>query len=205
MNKARNRRWKHGGAVDLRDTLTHRAHVLVVVVPAVLALATLDLLVAFIGLIVAELIVFTVLPRLGWVKTAIDEHLEHMARIEAAAARAALLGRMSDAHRCDLAELERIADTIPDVGGVHAPELRVSAALGLERLLSVYVRLAIAHRATSEAFDDCRRAPPDEEMARLLRARTETTGTSREWIDRRLAILKKRSEAWRSACEEQTV
>jgi hypothetical protein len=193
--------WKHDSGVYRRFTLVPFAYALVLTVPAELMLLALDLGGAMVALVLAEVIVFLLLPHIPWVRRAVDERLEARARSDAAAARSVLLMRMSEVHRRELQSLEKIAASLYERSDMaaqgHAPD-----CTGIERLIELYVKLAIAHRVSCNSLEviDHR---PDEELATLEARAAHAERPQREWMDKRLEILRMRREARRAALDEQ--
>jgi len=181
-----------------RHTLLHPAHALVLVVPALLGLVTLDPVIALAGLLIAETLVVTLAPHLPWTRRAVDARLERRARDRASAARSAVLLRMSEEHRRELFELERIAESIRERCGTGGHD-----CLGVERLIELYVRFAIAHRASATLLEAAWHSRPSEAIVHLERC-VELDGEAvREPIERRLEILRMRCRARRAAYERQ--
>lgn len=191
--------WKHSSGVYRRFTLVHFAYALVLTIPAALMLLALDLEVAMVGLLVAEVLAFLLMPHFGFVRRAIDERLDARAHAEAASARAVLLMRMSEEHRRELNALEKIATALRE---------RADAAtnsedfLGIERLIELYVRLAIAHRQSRSSLEVVGRTRLDEEIAALESCMVSDRPRNPS-IEKRLQILHMRRNARRAALDEQ--
>ena len=101
--------WSHSSGVYRRFTLVHFAYALVLSIPAALMLLALDLELAMVGMVVAEVIAFLLLPHIPWVRQAVDARINARICAEASMARSMLLLRMSEAHRRELQSLEKIA------------------------------------------------------------------------------------------------
>jgi hypothetical protein len=187
----------HGKDVYRRYTLVHVAYALVLTIPVVLMLLALDLTVPMFVFLLGELVAILAVPYIPWVRRLIDQRLATQARADAANARAVLLLRMSEAHRRELANLECIAASLRDRTDTAASD---DDCLGVERLLELYVRIAIAHRASQTSLSLVGGARPDDELESLT---TLACSTRRPLLDRRLEILRLRSEARRAALEEQ--
>lgn len=201
MAQIRNERteWKHSSGVYRRYTLVHFTYALVLTIPAALMMLALDLEVAMVGLLVAELMAFLLLPYFGFVRRSVDARLDARAHAEAASARACLLMRMSEEHRHELLALERIAASLRERAAPAAQT--TDDFLGIEKLIELYVRLAIAHRASRTSLEVVGRSRLDEEIATLEACAGE--GRPRQaWIERRLAILRMRRDARRTAFDE---
>jgi len=130
------------------------------------ALAVLSAPLALVLVFLGELGVLCVLPRIGAFRARVDAHCE---RCEAAAVRAGLLKRMSAPHRAELEHIERLAFAIRKrcgrgENGYAAPSaVAVERWLELERLIALYVQIAIAHFDVTASF-------PAEEYAALVMA-----------------------------------
>jgi hypothetical protein len=194
-------RWKHDPGVYRRFTLVPFAYALVLTIPAELMLLALDLGVAMVALLVLEVIIFLLLPHIGWVRRVVDERIDATARADAAATRAVLLMRMSEPHRRELHALEKIAAALYERSDTSS---QPGDCIGIERLIELYVRLAIAHRASCNSLEviDHR---PEEEMASLEMGVIADNRPHREWMDRRLKILQMRREARSAALDEQAL
>lgn len=201
MAHIRNERtgWRHASGVYRRYTLVHFTYALVLTIPAALMMLALDLEIAMVGLLVIELLAFLFLPNFACVRRAVDARLDARARAEAASARAVLLMRMSEEHRHELLALERIAGALRERSDTGTQS---EDCLGIERLIELYVRLAIAHRASRTSLEVVGRSRLDEEIA-TLEACAGAQGLPRQvWIERRLAILRMRRDARRAAFDE---
>jgi len=170
----RSHRGGHGNDVYRRYTLGHVAYALVLTIPVVLMLLALELTVPMLVFLVAELLAIFALPYVPWVRRLIDQRLAAKARIDAANARAVLLLRMNETHRRELANLECVAASLRERTDTAGAE---EDCLGIERLLELYVRLAIAYRASQTALSMVggprAEEPADERRRELLRLRTE--------------------------------
>jgi hypothetical protein len=193
---ARRRTGSHGRDVYRRYTLVHVAYALVLTIPVVLMLLALDLTLPMFVFLLAELVAILAIPYIPWVRRLIDQRLAAEARADAANARAVLLLRMSEAHRRELANLECIAASLRDRTDTASSD---EDCLGVERLLELYVRIAIAHRASQTSLSLVGGARPDEELDGL----SALASSRRPMLERRLEILRLRSEARRAALEEQ--
>ncbi|HVJ90267.1 MAG TPA: hypothetical protein VM580_10725 [Labilithrix sp.] len=191
--------WKHPAGVYRRFTLVHFTYALVLTIPAALMLLALDLEVAMVGLLVAEMLAFFFLPHFACVREAVDARIDARAHAEAASARAVLLMRMSEEHRRELNALEKIAAALRER---TAASPQAEDFLGIERLIELYVRLAIAHRASRNSLEVVGRTRLDEEIAALESCLVSDRGRDAA-IEKRLGILQMRREARRAAIDEQ--
>ncbi|HVH43499.1 MAG TPA: hypothetical protein VM925_14190 [Labilithrix sp.] len=191
--------WKHASGVYRRYTLVHFTYALVLTIPAALMLLALDLEVAMVGLLVAEVLAFLLMPHLGWVRRAVDARIDARMHAEAASARAVLLMRMSEEHRRELNALEKIAAALRERSDTST---QTDDFLGIERLIELYVRLAIAHRASRSALEIVGKTRLDEEIT-SLEASLVSDRPRNACIEKRLGILHMRREARRAAIDEQ--
>ena len=191
--------WKHSSGVYRRFTLVHFTYALVLTIPAALMLLALDLEVAMVGLLVAEVLAFLLMPHFAWVRRAVDARLDARAHAEAASARAVLLMRMSEEHRRELNALEKIAAALRERSDAATS---TDDFLGIDRLIELYVRLAIAHRASRSSLEVVGRTRLDEEIAALESCLVSDRPRNAS-IEKRLGILHMRREARRAALDEQ--
>jgi hypothetical protein len=191
--------WKHASGVYRRYTLVHFTYALVLTIPAALMLLALDLEYAMVGLLVAEVVAFLMMPYFGWVRRAVDARIDAQKHAEAASARAVLLMRMSEEHRRELHALEKIAASLRERSDLSA---HADDFLGLERLIELYVRLAIAHRASRTALEMVGKTRLDEEIS-ALEVSLVADRPHNAAIEKRLGILHMRREARRTAISEQ--
>jgi hypothetical protein len=200
QNRSNRTGWSHTSGVYRRYTLVHFAYALVLSIPAALMLLALDLELAMVGLVIAEVLTFLLLPHIPWVRRAVDARIAARMRAEASMARSVLLLRMSEAHRRELQSLEKIASALRERADAGT---QTDDCVGVERLIELYVRLAIAHRASCSSLEVVGNgARLEEELAALERA-TPDNRHQREWIERRLQILRMRRDARRAALDEQ--
>ena len=188
----------------LYAALTHWSVFAVVIMAAALTMLSVPLAiaVAFLG----ELAVLGVLLRTEKFRKRVNAQCE---RCEAAAVRAGLLEQMSTRHRAELEQLERLAVAIrkrcgrDGKGCAAATDVAVEHWLELEKLLSLYIQTAIAHRDATISF-------PTEDHAALviateqMRVTTfERGGSTEACLRRRAAILQSRRETWTQAVTER--
>ena len=184
--------------------LTHWSVALPLMMGGALAVFSVPLALALVFL--GELGVLGVLPRIGSFRARVDAYCE---RCEAAVLRAGLLGRMSAAHRAELERIERLALAIRkrcgrgESGHAAPSAVAVERWLELERLVALYVQIAIAHFDVTASF-------PAEEHAALIVATEQMRATSLArggatdtCLQRRSAILHKRREIWAQAANER--
>jgi hypothetical protein len=195
--------------------LKHHAQALVIVAAVALAfftlIFTLSIVIPLVVIAGAELMVVTVLPRCEWFRESVDEELECAAIANAIEARGTLLSRISEEHRRELEELERLVGKIAERSREGA---RIVASdghsdedwLGLGRLLGTYVQLAIAHRTNIEALRlTSESSSPMRDLASLEELRSHASSSMLPWIERRLVIARGRVVAAERAREERTM
>lgn len=170
------------------------------------ALSALSWTLAVATFLVGELVLVGALPRSGAFRKGVDGQSERRAAVTM---RAHALGRMGVVHTAELAQLEYLAACIRrrcEHGGaapLAAPDPAVERWLGLDRLLALYVNLAIAHRFNVEAFRAEDRAALEVENEHLNTLAGARRGPSEVWIERRRSVLQRRHETWVRATEER--
>jgi hypothetical protein len=174
---------------------------------------TLSVLVPLALIASAELMIVTILPRCRWFQRTVDEELECVALAEAVEVRGTLLARISDEHRRELEELERLVAKVVErsrnaarhLGSGEEP-LPGEDWLGLGRLLGTYVQLAIAHRTNVECLRETNEARgPRHDLVTLEALRPTASIAMLPWIDRRMAIARGRVMAAERAHEERAM
>ncbi len=200
-------RGKHAISVYRRHSVKHSAQAVLLIIPATIALFSHTIVVPLLLLAIGQAGLLLLLPRLGRFRRAVDLRIAETRRADAAAMRELLVGRMSDEHRRELEHIERLAVQINQrsVRAGADDGLDADEWLGLSRLFAAFIRLAIAHRQSVEAYRPISRADLAEHAAHLDAMRRNTTGPAREWIERRLAIARRRIEAWERALAERSV
>jgi hypothetical protein len=107
--------------------------------------------------------------------------------------------RMSEEHRRELNALEKIAAALRERSEAAASS---EDFLGIERLIELYVRLAIAHRQSRSSLEVVGRTRLDEEIAALESCMVSDRPRNPS-IEKRLQILHMRRNARRAALDEQ--
>jgi len=196
-----------------------RHHVQALVIATAVALGfftlifTLSILVPLTAIVGAELVIVTVLPRCAWFQQSIDDELECVALAHAVEVRGTLLARISEEHRRELDELERLVAKVVERSR-HGLRLRGGDQLSppgedwldLGRLLGSYVQLAIAHRANVDALRATNEAhAPMHDLVSLRALRTTASSAMLPWIDRRMEIARGRVMAAERAHEERAM
>jgi hypothetical protein len=129
----------------------------------------------------------------------VDAQIERKSRADAARERAILLSQISEPHRCDLERIELFAAQIRERTGCAGP----CDVLGVERLVSLYVRLAIAHRENAAVFPGAARSEIGQQIASASRMHEAATGATRDRLCQRLWILRSRSAVIARGHEER--
>ena len=194
------------------STATYVKHAILHPAPHLLALATAmffgalcaSIVIASVLFMTAELLLLTYVPRVTVFRGYVDAKLFAAKRLAAAQARASLLAKLATNHRRELERLELLVDRIRDTIKLQgsSAQLVVDDYLGLDRLIASYVRLAIAHRASSECLAGTDRAALQEDIRSLEAARHSSAEPVRVLAPRRLAIAVKRAERWDRSRED---
>jgi hypothetical protein len=169
----------------------HLATLGILVLYAVLAGHTVAALVC----VCAELATLAVAWRVPAVRHLVDEKLRELELRAAARERSALLGRMSDRHRAELARLEGVVDKIRESMRLRgaAADLAVDHCVSL---LAMYVRLAIAHNASQGSVTAGELTSILHDMQSLELAKASAAAPIRALAERRLAVLQSRAHRW---------
>ena len=201
-NRSARRKAKHKASAYVRRALIHPIQALVVVTALFLAM-TFGGLLLLAAIVVSEAFVLAALPRFAWFRHEVDEQLERAARSEAASARAALVGRMSEEHRMELEYIERLASQIRARSQPDDQDGGEGEWLGLGELLALYIRIAIAHHASATAFRPADRPGLDQHVANLEAIHKKAPASARAWVERRLDVARRRADVWDRAHDEQ--
>lgn len=198
--------WKHTRWTYRRRAMTHYAQAAVAAVPIIVGLVTLSVMAALILVLAGELLVFVLLPHVSAFRKQVDANLDRDACLRAATARAVLLSRMDAHHQRELERLEDLAGRVR-VSSALEEDAATSEEewLGLDGLLAVFVRLAIAHRDSAAAFHSTGGFEIEVQIAEVEEMCAKTADDERAWAERRLAILHDRRQTWRRARMEQNV
>jgi hypothetical protein len=154
-------------------------------------------LLLFLGLGV-ELAILCVIPWRGYFRRCIDAQLDEADRAVWSKAREALVRQMDVRHQQELAKLDRLIDRTRDNirrrGG--AVPLILDDAFGLNRLVTTYIRLAIAHKAGQESLAMTNHGELMDTIRSLEALRSNDGGGARGLSLRRLSIAYRRAECW---------
>jgi hypothetical protein len=198
--KTMSKKWKHNYKIYQRFIIPAFAYAVVLTIPAELMLLSLDLGKAMVSLLILEVFTFFILPYIPWVRQTVDRRIQEEERAEAIVTRANLLVRMSETHRRELHALETIGTSLMKRSGTDSlPD----DCIGVERLIKLYVKFAIAHRESCDALHMiCNR--PEDEIAGLEMNMSKHQSQIDKWVKRRLILLQKRRTARAAAIVEQT-
>jgi HSP20 family protein len=194
--------WKHSSWTYRWRALLHYAQV-AALAASVIAGITLSVTAAVVLLISGQLLMLFLLPKHAGFRERVDAHLHRVACARAAAVRGTLLMRMSERHRAEFQQLEELTERVQ--GAATIDETASAEWVGLDALLALFVRLAIAHRESVVAFDGTEESDLGLRIAKLEAAQVRATGETATWGARHLAILYNRLETWRRAKDERTL
>lgn len=188
----RRARWTYLGHAAI-----HPSNLLLLIGVMFLSLILWSAPVLFIGLGV-EAALLCAAPYARFIRRHIDLSIDEAERAEAQKAREALIREMSEAHRQELARIEGLLDkTNANAArqGAVIP-LAVAEPPGGARLLTSYIRLAIAHRACEESLAMTNRHVLEGTIRSLEAAVGTGAERTRRLIQRRLGIAYRRAECW---------
>ena len=181
-------------SVCRRQLARHFSQVFVFVVPTSLAILTATVLGPLLLLLAAEAVLLGILPMVPSFQRRVHDQLAREARAAKLAERARLMPAIAPGHRCELEELEAIVESIRARTGCA---LDREDWLGLDGLLTLYLRLALAHRKSTEAaFASAvvATADIDRQIAVAEHARTLAPAAARQRMEQHLVILHRRRE-----------
>ncbi len=190
---------KHALSTYRRHALMHVAQVFFIVLPLMISVLSLSVIEPIVAFLLGELVLLVLLPRLSVFQRMVDAQIERKCRADAAKERAVLLAQMSESHRYDLERIELFAAQIRERTGCAEP----NDLLGVERLIALYVRLAIAHRESSAVFPGAARHDIAQQIASASRKHENATGPIRDRLCQRLWILRSRSVVISKSHEER--
>jgi hypothetical protein len=138
-----------------------------------------------------------VVPRTAFFRRRIDELLDEADRAVAAKAREALVLKMGEAHRQELARIEAlVAKTFSNEGRHGVGVFALGERRGLAELSASYIRLAVAHKACEESLAMTNRHVLEGTIRSLEAAEGASGDRTRELLRRRLSIAYRRAECW---------
>jgi hypothetical protein len=145
-----------------------------------------------------ELAILCIVPWRGYCRQRIDAQLDEADRATWMKAREALVRQMDIRHQQELNKLDRLIDrtreNIRRRSGA-APLLH-DEGFGLNRLVTSYIRLAIAHKAGQESLAMTNHGELMETIRSLEAVRSRSAGRTRGLSERRLTIAYRRAECW---------
>lgn len=198
------RDWKHPASVYRKYACKHAAQGAVFLSAMTFGLCAIGL--GILVLIVGEVVLLMMMPRLSSFRRDVDKELDEEARTVATAARESIIVRMSDVHRRELEYLERLIDQVQQrLSRGTRDELPVDGWLGCSRLIATYARFAIAHKASAECFAPVSRVELAAHADQLEVAAQDRDGAAKVWIRRRLVIARERLAAWDRASSDREV
>lgn len=146
----------------------------------------------------AELAILCIVPWRGYFRQRIDAQLDEIDRAAWTRARETLVRQMDIRHQQELAKLDRLIDrtreNIRRRGG--AVPILLDEGFGLNRLVTSYIRLAIAHKAGQESLAMTNHGELMETIRGLEAIRNTSSGRTRGLSERRLSIAYRRAECW---------
>ncbi len=169
-----------------------------------LALGFFNVWLGVVAALLGELVTVACQPHRASFRRSVDAEAERRA---AAVMRARVLERMSGFHRDELERLEQLAARIGQrCGRSHAGsssprEGAVERWLGLEKLVALYVELAVTHASIADAFrvEDWRALEAEIERTKGMDG---SHGPTSAQVERRAAILRRRHDTWMDAAAE---
>jgi hypothetical protein len=187
-------------SVCRRRLARHPTQVFVVVVPFALAVLTATVLGPLLLFVVAEAVLLGLLPSLPSIRRRVHEHMAREARAAKLADRARLMPAIAQGHRMEMEELESIVEAIRTRTGCA---LDREDWLGLDGLLTLYLRLALAHRKSTEAaFSSAATSDIERLIAVAQHARNLAPPAAKPRVDQHVVILERR-RALKATMEER--
>jgi hypothetical protein len=187
-------------ATYLKHTLASSWHIGTIAGIGVTVLAFWGFLAVPVALVFCEMMVVAAALGLRPLHRVIDAKLDRLERTKAAAARAALLGRMSAKHREELFTLERVVDNIRELVAARGPAAK-SAIDDCRALLAAYVRLAIVHHASRLSIASTDKVVLQNQLRVLEICAATGSPRMRAVAERRMLIARKRAENWERSHE----
>jgi hypothetical protein len=188
---------RRSGWTYLGHAAIHPSNLLLLIGVMFLSLILWSAPVLFLGLGL-EAALLCAAPVAPFFRRRIDLCIDEAERAEAQKAREALIREMSEGHRQELARIEGLLDkTSANAArqGAMIP-LAVTEPLGNARLLTSYIRLAIAHRACEESLAMTNRHVLEGTIRSLEAAVGTGAERTRRLVQRRLGIAYRRAECW---------
>jgi hypothetical protein len=186
--------------VYLRGAVTGPWQLVIVTGCVVLGYAQCSVVGLLVAFAIAEAVLLGLVSRLPFFRRHVDGRIARAAQVCAADQRTALLARMGDEHRHELALLETELDRIREVTepqGASGPVVEEC-----RQLLASYVRLAIACHTSRECLAAVDRAKLAEECRALQAAAMASPVVGAlDLVRQRLTVVRKRIERWEQTRE----
>jgi hypothetical protein len=187
-------------SVCRRRVARHASQVFVVVVPVTLAALTATFLGPLLLFVVAEVVLLGLLPSIPSFRRHVHDHLAREARAAKRAERARVMPALAPGHRMEMEELESIVEAIRQRTGCA---LDREDWLGLDGLLTLYLRLSLAHRKSTEAvFSSSATSDIERMIAVAEHARGMAPLAARPRVDQHVVVLQRR-RALKAMMEER--
>jgi hypothetical protein len=182
-----------------RFALGHYSQALIIVTSISIAVVTGSLLAAVLLLLVGEAVLLGLVPLLPSFQRFVQERLAYEARAAVIAERARLMPGMIPAHRDELAVLESRVETIRVRTGCGVDR---QDWLGVDGLLTLYVRLAVAHHQSTRALSHESAADLERQLASIEVARRSASEAGLPRMEQHAQIVQRRRQL-RAAAEER--
>jgi hypothetical protein len=190
-------------SVCRRQIARHHGQAFAIAIPVALAILTTSILGPLLLLVAAEALLVGILPFVPSFQRRVNEELAREARAAKLAERARLMPAIAAGHRSELEELEAIAGAIRFRTGCAVDR---DDWLGMDGLLTLYLRLALAHRKSTDAAFSCAGSVNlDRQVTNVAYARSTASAAARPRIEQHLAILERRRELKASMEERRSV
>lgn len=179
--------------------MRHWSQASIIIAAVSIAIVTESVLGALLLLLAGEAVLIGLCPLLPSFQRQAQELFAREARASVIADRARLVPGMAPEHRGELDVLESFAAVIRTRTGCG---IEREDWLGIDGLLTLYMRLAVAHRQNTHVLSLEPPANLERQLAMVERARAAAPEARREHIDQHLAILQRRCEL-RTKTEER--
>lgn len=194
--------------VYLKSVVRHPAHLVVVSWLPLFALLTGWVTTALTTFVVLEVVLVSVVSTWPRYRRWVDERLFAKECAVASVERSRILGQMTPLHSQELEHLENLADRVRDRLTPGESPLDGTDCFGVDDLLAMYARSAIAYARGRSALGDGR--GNGERIAGEMRSLAQAlmvarTQQSRALTTRRLEVLRMRADRWEKSCEELDV
>lgn len=186
-----------GRATYVKQAVVHPYNLPLLVLVVATSLIGGSILVLSLGL-AAELVVLSIVPRMKAFRRQIDEMYEEIDREEAAKTRTSLLLQMDEDHRVEFEKLESLVDRIRENVWRRGldPGALLDECIGLGKLTTSYVRLAITYKASKDSLSSASRQGLQNKIDALAGTEVGPSERLRKLARRRLIIAHKRMARW---------